>query len=959
MLVILLPLAAPAACAAEQIGAGGGAGKVPAAAEVKSITARPTPMFVLRDGKLRRIVEVSVVLTAPATELVLRAEAAGQSNEVTHRQPAAFSFATAEIDVPDAPEPLDLKLTASVGGRAKEITFRVPPQKKWRVYVAASSHTDIGYTDVQPKCAEQHCKNIDTAIDLDQRYPDFCWNLETAWQAQSYIHLRSGRRLEDFFRYAREGKIGIQALYCNELTGLCSPEEACRLTWVAHALCRAKGIPYRSAMISDVPSQEASLPMILAGAGIRYFSSGVNSDRAYNFVQMQKKCPCWWEGPDGSRVLMMYTYQYAQADQWALNGSFDAARARVLEKLQEYDARTDYPYDAVFLHGAVSDNQPLNPRLAENVARWNARYAYPKLILSPNAAFFEYIEQHYGDKLPAYRGSAGTYWEDGAASSARETAMDRTAHEELSNGEKFLALADRIGGTRHYQPDAVNQAWRNCILYDEHTWGADCSVKKPESEMTKAQWKIKQQFALDAAQQAKTILDQGSRALASLVRTDGPGLVVFNPTSWPRTDVVLAKLPEGMGPVDPDVASLVTPQGTLLLVKDVPACGYRVLKLGPQPKPNAPQPADGAVIESRYYRVRFDPASGGIASIRDKETDRELVDPDAPWQLNQYIYVTGGDGNTRIIEHPDAPAPQLKPVASGKATLRRLRSPGVGECMEISDSGAMTSGISSTVRVWEDIKRIDIVNSFRKQQTYAKEAVYFAFPFAATQPTFRYEAPAAIVNANRDMLPGACLDWFTVQHFVEVADGRGAVAWATPDAPIVCFQDINRGQWRQQLSLLNGRVYAYVMNNYWFTNYLAAQGGDYSFRFALTSRPKTDNVASARFGWAVSNPLLAVAVGANPQGPLPSEPTSLLSVAEPGVIVITAKQADQDGALVVRLWELTGQQTTAHLRLDRRIPAAKATACNLVEDPEGPLELRDGVVAVPIRGRGLATVRIE
>jgi hypothetical protein len=414
-----------------------------------------------------------------------------------------------------------------------------------------------------------------------------------------------------------------------------------------------------------------------------------------------------------------------------------------------------------------------------------------------------------------------------------------------------------------------------------------------------------------------------------------------------------------MGPVDPDVASLVTPQGTLLLVKDVPACGYRVLKLGPQPKPNAPQPADGAVIESRYYRVRFDPASGGIASIRDKETDRELVDPDAPWQLNQYIYVTGGDGNTRIIEHPDAPAPQLKPVASGKATLRRLRSPGVGECMEISDSGAMTSGISSTVRVWEDIKRIDIVNSFRKQQTYAKEAVYFAFPFAATQPTFRYEAPAAIVNANRDMLPGACLDWFTVQHFVEVADGRGAVAWATPDAPIVCFQDINRGQWRQQLSLLNGRVYAYVMNNYWFTNYLAAQGGDYSFRFALTSRPKTDNVASARFGWAVSNPLLAVAVGANPQGPLPSEPTSLLSVAEPGVIVITAKQADQDGALVVRLWELTGQQTTAHLRLDRRIPAAKATACNLVEDPEGPLELRDGVVAVPIRGRGLATVRIE
>ena len=48
------------------------------------------------------------------------------------------------------------------------------------------------------------------------------------------------------------------------------------------------------------------------------------------------------------------------------------------------------------------------------------------------------------------------------------------------------------------------------------------------------------------------------------------------------------------------------------------------------------------------------------------------------------------------------------------------------------------------------------------------------------------------------MLPGACLDWFTVQHFVEVAGGNAAIAWATPDAPLVCFQDINRGKWRQR-----------------------------------------------------------------------------------------------------------------------------------------------------------------
>ncbi len=90
---------------------------------------------------------------------------------------------------------------------------------------------------------------------------------EVAWQAENYVHSRTGQRLADFYRLAREGKIGIQALYCNMLTGLCSHEEACRLTWFAHQLCREHGIPYRSAMISDVPTQEASLPMILAGGG--------------------------------------------------------------------------------------------------------------------------------------------------------------------------------------------------------------------------------------------------------------------------------------------------------------------------------------------------------------------------------------------------------------------------------------------------------------------------------------------------------------------------------------------------------------------------------------------------------------------------------------------------------------------------------------------------------------------
>jgi alpha-mannosidase len=208
------------------------------------------------------------------------------------------------------------------------------------------------------------------------------------------------------------------------------------------------------------------------------------------------------------------------------------------------------------------------------------------------------------------------------------------------------------------------------------------------------------------------------------------------------------------------------------------------------------------------------------------------------------------------------------------------------------------------------------------------------------------------------MRPGGCREWFTVQHFVEIDRGDAAITWATPDAPLACFQDINRGKWLTELPMTNGHVYAYVMNNYWHTNYKAGQGGDHVFHFSVTSRPKADNVASARFGWAVANPLLGVVVPANPQGALPGEPTSLVAVAEPNVLITAMKRADDGKGFIVRLWELSGQPTTAHLRLAPHLRAAQATACNLGEDPSGPLELQNGQLCVPIRGAGLATLRI-
>jgi hypothetical protein len=931
--------------------------------DVQNLSVAATPFYIRRDGRVRRAVDVTATVTSPLSDLLLRVEAGGETIEVPVKPLSLFGSVSQEVGVPDVPGPMEVKVTATVAGRSKTATARIEPQRKWRIFVAPSSHTDVGYTDVQPKCAERHNQNIDTAIDLCAKYPDFKWNLEVAWQAENYLNSRKGKRLDDFLRLAKEGRIGVQALYANMLTGLCSTEEACRFCDFAHQLSRKHGIPYSSAMISDVPTQEASLPMILANSGIKYFSSGINNTRGPTFTQLYSKCPAWWEGPDGSRVLMMWVPGYAHASGWGMDQSVEAARGHVLGALRGYEARKDYPYDAVFLHGAVSDNVALNPKLAEVCKEWNERYEFPKIILCRNAEFFEHIEKNFADKLPVFRGSGGTYWEDGAGSSARETTMVRRAHETIANAEKLFALTSRIDPKIKYPRDDLYSAWRNCLLYDEHTWGAHCSIDQPESEFTKAQWKIKAQFAVDADKQWVQLVDRGVEALTSLVRTDGKTLVVFNPTNWLRSEVVFACIPPGTALANegaPWCKMADTTEGSIVAISDdVASCGYKLKRLVPaRPEDlewRRPQPAEGNLIESRYYRVAFDPASGGITSIIDRQSGRELVDPKAPYRLNQYLYVAGGKG-TRIVEN--GPEPKLTISTPRKATLHRYKLGVLGEMMVVETSCAMTPKITSTVYVWNDRKRIDIENRLTKTLTYDKEAAYFAFPFAAQKPTFRYEIPAGVVCANTDMLPGACLDWFTVQHFVEIESAEGAITWATPDTPLVCFQDINRGKWQTKLDFTNGHVYAYVMNNYWFTNYLAGQGGDFRFRFSITSRPKADRVASARFGWEASNPLVSRSVKANPSGPLTAPSGSLVSIDEPNVFLVGARRAAEGDGLILRLWELTGKPTTAHVRLPH-VPFKKATACNLVEEPQGPLEIRDGTIAVPIRGSGLATVRVE
>jgi alpha-mannosidase len=98
---------------------------------------------------------------------------------------------------------------------------------------------------------------------------------------------------------------------------------------------------------------------------------------------------------------------------------------------------------------------------------------------------------------------------------------------------------------------------------------------------------------------------------------------------------------------------------------------------------------------------------------------------------------------------------------------------------------------------------------------------------------------------------------------------------------------------------------------------------------------------------------LRVRPGAQPAGSLPP----VVAVEHAGVQISAVKRADDgSGDLIVRLYEACGDRVTATVRCPERI--AKASRCNLLEEPGAVVDVTDGIVALALHPFELVTLRV-
>lgn len=869
--------------------------------EITRFEAESTLLFKEVDGAPRQAVRVRITNQGLAGEGTL--SLAG-TEEATQPVTVAHGDSSLMLLVPPFTKKEWRQIVLETGNTKQLVGFDASPERQWTLFVAPSAHTDIGYTDLQEKCMALHADNARSALDEIAKKPLFKWNLEVFaqydWFKQQYPE-----RVEELDRQIQNGKIGLTAFYLNMLTGLCSGSEMMHLLAPAQATARRLGVPVQMASMNDIPAATGTLPMFLRHAGVRYFAEALNEDRGPVFRHCDpemNQSPFWWEAPDGSRVLTIFTRTYFQAMQIHMHENTVAMEEALPAFLKTF-IRYDYPGDALFINGAYLDNWGMNPVYGKTADEWNRSWASPKIKLATAEEYFRYIEENFAQDLPVYKGTMGGFWEDGAASTAKETAQVRWSKNLVSALEKWEALA-AIRGLEAEDGAKEDALWSNILYYDEHTWGSAVSISDPDNPQSTGQWARKASYSNKAYEESATAAK--TRGLAAITRlaglsgNSGTGvLTVVNSFSWDRdipVSLPAGTFAEAIVLKDVKKGKKIVPQqtsagGFYFVAEDVPALGWRSYEILTGSSDNAAplltvSEADPYSFVSRTFAFHINPQTGGLDRLTNLEAGDEWVDQTSGYHLNQFIHVEGGSQG--IIYSNLETFTDFRMISPTQASVSLVENGPERAVLQITSTGGF-SHVDTQLIVHKD-GTLDFINTIHKTETLKKEGGYFAFPFNMNTPdraTAYMEAPYGVFAADQDYMPGACREWHAVQHFAAVDDGTRSAYIAAPDTPLFTVGDVNRGVWPNRLKGNRHILFAYVYNNYWHTNYKASQGGDLRCAFSLKLNHSAFDAADAtRFGWArsldmtpgVQNVILSESSPENAQ-------TSMITLSDKSVIL--------------------------------------------------------------------------
>ena len=787
------------------------------------------------------------------------------------------------------------------------------------------THIDVAWWWTVAQTREKVGRSFATVLKLMDEYPNYKF---MSSQPQLYAFLKerypelyekAKQRIKEK-RWEPEGGMWVEA-DCN----LTSGESLVRQFMHGKRFFKEEfGVDNRILWLPDVFGYSGALPQIMKKCGIDYF---MTTKLAWNQFNKVPYDTMMWRGIDGTEVLthLITTLGVSQPIKdyfTTYNGMLhpDAIMGGWM-RYQNKDINNDILVSYGYGDGGGG---PTREMLETSIRMEKGIKGIPKVRQEFSRTYFEELEERVkGDRrLPVWEGEfyfeyhRGTY-----TSMARNKRSNRKAELGLMDLELLSVLAQAQVA---YPAEELDRMWKKVLINQFHDILPGSAIHEVY-EVTKEEYAALQK-------EIKALEEERLHALVG----DGEGITIFNTTGHDRSDIV--ELGEIHAEALKDAEGVLYPvqktaEGAVVYVEHLPSKGYKTFAaVSGETEQKTPFVIVGDhTLETPFYTVHLD-AEGRFDRIYDKENDREVLQDgkkgnqfrmyeDKPmcfdnWDVDIFYTEKYWDIN-------DVTSMEWTECGPVRTTLE----------IERRESNSV---IRQKIHFYADSRRIEFETyvDWKEHQTLLK--VHFPVNVHTDEATFDVQ----FGNLTRKVHTNTSWDKARFescgQKWIDLSEGHYGVSMLNDCKYGHSVKDSNMA-----LTLIKSGIEP---------NPVADQEEHY-FTYAIYPHAeKWQEAKTVEQAYDLNQPAIAVAGG---------KPGSLLSKAsvdKSNVVLETIKCAESGEGTIIRMYESENALTKTNLVVEGNYN--KAFVCNLLEEEEAELELKDGVVCVQLKPYEVVTVKL-
>lgn len=807
-------------------------------------------------------------------------------------------------------------------------------KKEGTVYMVSNAHFDTQWCwDVQTSIGEYLRNTLTQNIWLFEHYPDYVFNFEGgikySWMKEYYP--------EEFAKvkeYVKNGRWHISGSSWDATDpNMPSAESFFRNILLGQQFYKDEfGVKSTDIFLPDCFGFGYALPTIAAHCGLIGFSTQKLQWRSNPFYGNSKVPFIFglWQGIDGSRIAAAldgrnYTQKYTS----------DVSKNKEIQ-----DIVAQSPNKKGFRYYGTGDIGGSPTILSVESVEKGINGAGPVNVVSATSdqLFKEYLPFSKHPELPVYDGELlMDVHATGCYTSQSAMKLFNRRNEQLADAaERASVIAEWMGGVE-YPSEKLNQAWKRFIWHQFHDDLTGTSIPNAYT----FSWNDE----LISQSQFNDILTYASEIVSKTLdtRVKGAPLVVFNPLSQSRKDVVHARVPFTAKPssiqvyspkgvkVNSQLLSYADGQAEIIFAADVDPVSYSVydVRLSGKKTSNVLKIGENW-IENTVYKLTLD-KRGDISSIVDKKNGKELVEkgkairlalftqnPSTKWPAWEIL-------KTTIDQVPESIGENVKISMAEKGSAR------VALRVERSYNGSQFVQIISLTDGAAD-ERIDVKTDIDWKQTNALLKV--EFPLSVSNPSATYDIGLGSVKRGNNSL--TAYEVFAHQWADLTAEDNSygvsiinncKYGWDKPNSNTL------------RLTLLHtpGTTDRYTYQN-------KQDFGHHTVTYSIVGH-KSDFVdaGTVRMADAQNNPLFAY--NAPKHEGAYGKQFSMLKVNSPQIDVRAFKKAEQGEEYIVRVYERAGK-SAENVEIEFAAPIVSASELNGIEEVIGKADFKGNKLIV-------------